>query len=245
MKSPLSGQIALVTGGSRGIGRAICLELAKNGAYVVVNFRSNKMAAEETLELVRQAGGGGETAGFDVADAEETGKRIEELLTRHEAIDILVNNAGENADSLFVLMAPEEWTRVLNTSLQGFYQVTRPVLKKMVSRKRGSIVTISSVSARLGHRGQTNYAAAKAGLEGACRSLASEVARLGIRVNVVAPGLIDTEMIQDFPTEIIKQIVPMGRPGLPEEVAKVVCFLCSDDASYITGQVVSVNGGMI
>jgi 3-oxoacyl-[acyl-carrier protein] reductase len=245
LKSPLSGQIALVTGGSRGIGRAICLELAKNGAYVVVNFRSNKKAAEETLELVCQAGGGGETAGFDVADAEETGKRIEELLTRHEAIDILVNNAGENADSLFVLMAPEEWTRVLNTALQGFYQVTRPVLKKMVSRKRGSIVTISSVSARLGHRGQTNYAAAKAGLEGACRSLASEVARLGIRVNVVAPGLIDTEMIQDFPAEIIKQIVPMGRPGLPEEVAKVVCFLCSDDASYITGQVVSVNGGMI
>ena len=245
MKSPLSGQIALVTGGSRGIGRAICLELAKNGAYVVVNFRSNKKAADETLELVCQAGGGGETAGFDVADPEETGKRIEELLSRHKAIDILVNNAGENADSLFVLMAPEEWTRVLNTSLQGFYQVTRPVLKKMVSRKRGSIVTISSVSARLGHRGQTNYAAAKAGLEGACRSLASEVARLGIRVNVVAPGLIDTEMIQDFPAEIIKQIVPMGRPGLPEEVAKVVCFLCSDDASYITGQVVSVNGGMI
>jgi len=245
LKSPLSGQIALVTGGSRGIGRAICLELAKKGAYVVVNFRSHRKAAEETLELVCRAGGGGETAGFDVADAEETGKRIEELLTRHEAIDILVNNAGENADSLFVLMAPEEWTRVLNTSLQGFYQVTRPVLKKMVSRKRGSIVTISSVSARLGHRGQTNYAAAKAGLEGACRSLASEVARLGIRVNVVAPGLIDTEMIQDFPAEIIKQIVPMGRPGLPEEVAKVVCFLCSDDASYITGQVVSVNGGMI
>jgi len=245
LRSPLSGQIALVTGGSRGIGRAICLELAKNGAYVVVNFRSNKKAAEETLELVCQAGGGGETVGFDVADPEETGKRIEELLSRHKAIDILVNNAGENADSLFVLMAPEEWTRVLNTSLQGFYQVTRPVLKKMVSRKRGSIVTISSVSARLGHRGQTNYAAAKAGLEGACRSLASEVARLGIRVNVVAPGLIDTEMIQDFPAEIIKQIVPMGRPGLPEEVAKVVCFLCSDDASYITGQVVSVNGGMI
>jgi len=245
LRSPLSGQIALVTGGSRGIGRAICLELAKNGAYVVVNFRSNKKAADETLELVCQAGGGGETAGFDVADPEETGKRIEELLSRHKAIDILVNNAGENADSLFVLMAPEEWTRVLNTSLQGFYQVTKPVLKKMVSRKRGSIVTISSVSARLGHRGQTNYAAAKAGLEGACRSLASEVARLGIRVNVVAPGLIDTEMIQDFPAEIIKQIVPMGRPGLPEEVAKVVCFLCSDDASYITGQVVSVNGGMI
>ncbi len=245
MKSTLSEKVALVTGGSRGIGRATCLELAKRGAYVVVNFRSNKEAAEETLELIRRAGGGGETAGFDVADSGEAGRQIEALLTRHKAIDILVNNAGENADSLFVLMAPEEWTKVLNTSLQGFYNVTRPVLKKMVSRKQGSIVTLSSVSARLGHRGQANYSAAKAGLEGACRSLASEVARLGIRVNVVAPGLIATEMIQDFPAEIIKQIIPMGRTGLPEEVAKVVCFLCSDDASYITGQVISVNGGMI
>jgi 3-oxoacyl-[acyl-carrier protein] reductase len=241
----LSKQVALVTGGSRGIGHAICVELAQRGAYVVVNFRSNKKAAEETLELIREAGGVGETAGFDVADPEETGRQIEELLTRHEAIDILVNNAGEAADSLFVLMSHEEWTRVLNTSLQGFYHVTRPVLKKMINRKRGSIVTLSSVSARLGHRGQVNYSAAKAGLEGACRALASEVARLGIRVNVVAPGLIATEMIQDFPVEMIKQIIPMGRTGLPHEVAKVVCFLCSDDASYITGQVISVNGGMI
>jgi 3-oxoacyl-[acyl-carrier protein] reductase len=241
----LSKQVALVTGGSRGIGRAICVELAKRGAYVVVNFRSNKRAAEETLELIRQAGGRGETAGFNVADPKETEEQIDALLTRHEAIDVLVNNAGEAADSLFVLMSLEEWTRVLNTSLQGFYHVTRPVLKKMVNRKRGSIVTLSSVSARLGHRGQANYSAAKAGLEGACRSLASEVARLGIRVNVVAPGLIATEMIQDFPAEIIKQIIPMGRIGLPEEVAKVVCFLCSNDASYITGQVISVNGGMI
>jgi 3-oxoacyl-[acyl-carrier protein] reductase len=241
----LSKQVALVTGGSRGIGRAICLELAKDGSYVVVNFRSNKKAAEETLELIRQAGGMGETACFDVANREETERNIEILLTRHEAIDILINNAGETADSLFVLMSFEEWTRVLNTSLKGFYNVTNPVLKKMINRKRGFIVTLSSVSARIGHRGQTNYSAAKAGLEGACRSLASEVARLGIRVNVVAPGLIETEMIQGLPKEMIKQIIPMGRVGLPEEVAKVVRFLCSDDASYITGQVISVNGGMI
>jgi len=238
-------QIALVTGGSRGIGRAICLELAKSGAHVVVNFRSNKTAAEETLGLIQQAGGTGETIGFDVANQGETERNIESLLTRHEAIDILVNNAGETADNLFAFMSLEEWMKVLNTSLQGFYNVTKPVLMKMVSRKHGCIVTISSVSARIGQRGQTNYAAAKAGLEGACRSLASEVARLGIRVNVVAPGLIQTEMIENVPKEVIKQIIPMGRVGLPEEIAKVVRFLCSDEASYITGQVISVNGGMI
>jgi len=241
----LSTQVALVTGGGRGIGRAISLELAKNGCHVVVAFRSNLKAAEETLELIRQAGGQGEAVCFDVANKEETEKQIEALLTRHESIDILVNNAGETADSLFVLMSFEEWSRVLDTSLQGFFHVTKPVLKRMISKRRGCIVTLSSVSARLGHRGQTNYSAAKAGLEGACRSLASEVARLGIRVNVVAPGLIETEMIRGFPREMIKQIIPMGRTGLPEEVAKVVRFLCSDDASYITGQVISVNGGMI
>src|SRR5512135_1489244 len=241
----MSKNVALVTGGSRGIGRAICLELAKSGSYVIVNFRSNKKAAEETLESIRQAGGTGETVCFDVANPEETGRNIEALLALHDAIDILVNNAGEIADSLFALMSSEEWTKVLNTSLQGFYNVTKPVLMKMVNKKQGSIVTISSVSARLGQRGQTNYSAAKAGLEGACRSLASEVARLGIRVNVVAPGLIQTEMIQNIPKEMIKQIIPLGRVGLPEEVAKVVRFLCSDEASYITGQVISVNGGMI
>ena len=238
-------QVALVTGGSRGIGRAICLELARHGSYVVVNFRSNRQAAEETLELIRRAGGKGETVCFDVASREDCAREVGGLLSRLEAVDILVNNAGETADGLFALMSYEEWTRVLNTSLQGFYNVTSAVLKKMVSRKRGLIVTISSVSARIGHRGQTNYSAAKAGLEGASRSLASEVARLGIRVNVVAPGLIETEMSQEFPKEMIKQVVPMGRMGLPEEVARVVRFLCSEDAAYVTGQVISVNGGMI
>ena len=241
----LSTQVAVVTGGGRGIGRAISLELAKSGFHIVLTFRSDMKAAEETVELIRQAGGQGEAVCFDVADKEETEKQIEALLTRHESIDILVNNAGETADSLFALMSFEEWRRVLDTSLLGFFNVTKPILKRMISRRRGCIVTLSSVSARLGHRGQSNYSAAKAGLEGACRSLASEVARLGIRVNLVAPGLIETEMIQGFPKEMIKQIIPMGRIGLPEEVARVVRFLCSDDASYITGQVISVNGGMI
>lgn len=241
----MSKEIALVTGGSRGIGRAICLEMGKRGAHVVVNYRANRKAAEETLELVQKAGGTGETVCFDVSNQEETERNIDTLLARHETIDILVNNAGETADNLFALMSSEEWTKVLNTSLQGFFNVTKPVLMKMINKKHGSIVTISSVSAHLGHRGQTNYSAAKAGLEGASRSLASEVARLGIRVNVVAPGLIETEMLQNVPREMIKQLIPMARVGLPEEVARVVRFLCSDDASYITGQVISVNGGMI
>ena len=240
-----SRPIALVTGGGRGIGRAISLDLARTGYDMVVTFRSNRNAAEETVELIRQAGGRGESICFDVTDREETEKQIEALFTRYESVDVLVNNAGETADSLFALMSFEEWRRVLDTSLQGFFNVTKPVLKRMISQRRGCIVTLSSVSARLGHRGQTNYAAAKAGLEGACRSLASEVARLGIRVNAVAPGLVETEMIQGLPVEMIKQIIPMGRTGLPEEVAKVVRFLCSDDASYITGQVIAVNGGML
>jgi 3-oxoacyl-[acyl-carrier protein] reductase len=240
-----SRQVALVTGGGRGIGRAISLELAKTGYDIVVTFRANRNAAEETVKLIQKAGARGDAVCFDVADREETEKQIEELFTRHESVDVLVNNAGETADSLFALMSFEEWRRVIDTSLQGFFNVTKPVLKRMISKRSGCIVTLSSVSARLGHRGQTNYAAAKSGLEGACRSLASEVARLGIRVNVVAPGLIATEMIQGFPVEMIKQIIPMGRTGLPEEVAKVVRFLCSDDASYITGQVIAVNGGMI
>jgi 3-oxoacyl-[acyl-carrier protein] reductase len=221
------------------------LELAKSGYDVVLTFRSDRTAAEEAVEVIRRAGGRGEAVCFDVADREATEKEIEALFTRHGAIDVLVNNAGETADSLFALMSFEEWKRVLDTSLQGFFNVTKPIVKKMIGRGKGCIVTLSSVSARLGHRGQTNYAAAKAGLEGACRSLASEVARLGIRVNAVAPGLIETEMIQGLPVEMIKQIIPMGRTGFPEEVAKVVRFLCSDDASYITGQVIAVNGGMI
>lgn len=237
-------KIAVVTGGSRGIGRAIAVELAAHGYQVVITYKANDEAAEETLRLIREAGGSAEAVKFDVGNAAEAESAVNDLLGRLERIDVLVNNAGVTADGLFLMMPRKDWDAVIDTTLHGFYNMTKPVLRKMLRRKSGVIVSLSSVSALVGNRGQANYAAAKAGLIAASRVLSSEVARLGIRVNVVAPGPVDTEMIRDAPLANIKQMIPMGRIGRPEEVAKVVRFLCSDDASYITGQVISVNGGM-
>ena len=248
-EAPATGEedaqkVAIVTGGSRGIGRAISLELSRAGYHVFVNYKSNRAAAEETLEMIRGEGGDGEAVAFDVTMGEETKAAVTEMHARFNRIDVLVNNAGITADGLFIMMSEKDWDSVIATSLKGFYNVTKPVLGKMLRKKRGAIVSLSSLAGLIGNRGQANYSAAKAGLISASRAVAREVARLGVRVNVVAPGLIETEMIAKAPVAAIKEMIPMARIGKPEEVARVVRFLCSEDASYVTGEVISVNGGM-
>jgi 3-oxoacyl-[acyl-carrier protein] reductase len=235
---------AIVTGASKGIGRAISIELARCGYHPIINYRSDKAGAVETLKMVTEQGGGGEIMAFDVTDFDAVQAAVGRVIAEHGTIDALVHNAGITADELFVMMTRDKWHTVIDTSLNGFFNITRPVLEKMVVQKKGAVVSIASVSALMVNRGQANYAAAKAGLIAASRTVAAEVGRLGVRVNVVAPGLIDTEMIKDFPFKNIKSLIPMARIGQPEEIARVVRFLCSDDASYVTGQVIAVNGGM-
>ncbi|RUM40081.1 MAG: 3-oxoacyl-ACP reductase FabG [Desulfocapsa sp.] len=244
MKEKKVLQTAIVTGAAKGIGRAIAVTLAQSGYYIIINYLSDKKGAEETLKQVITAGSDGEIYGFDVRDGKKTEMVIDDIAARLGRIDVLVNNAGIIKDGLFMMMEPLSWQAVVDTSLNGFYNMTRPVIEKMVRERRGVIISLSSASSLLPNRGQANYSAAKAGLNAASRVVASEVARLGIRVNVVAPGLIETDMIADAPKDHIKTLIPMARIGKPEEVAKVVAFLCSDDASYVTGQILSVNGGM-
>ncbi len=244
MKEEMNQNITIITGAAKGIGRAIAVELAGNSCYTIINYLSDRAGAEKTLELVKEKGGSGEIYGFDVRDGAETEKVVEDIAERFGRIDVLVNNAGIVRDGLFMMMEAENWQAVIDTSLNGFYNMTRPVIEKMVRARSGAIVSVSSASSLLPNRGQANYSAAKAGLNAASRVVASEVARLGIRVNVVAPGLIETDMIANAPKDHIKTLIPMARIGNPEEVAKVVAFLCSSDSSYMTGQILSVNGGM-
>ncbi|MEN6624165.1 MAG: 3-oxoacyl-ACP reductase FabG [Smithella sp.] len=237
-------QVAIITGGSRGIGRATAVELARVGYFTIINYKENEQAAIETLKLVEEAGGSGEILKFDVVDSNQTKENISSIIERHGPVRVLVNNAGINADGLFLMLGEEEWDNVISTTLKGFYNMTKPVLRNMIRNKRGVIVSVSSVAGLVPNRGQTNYSAAKAGLIGASRSLAAEVARFGVRVNIVAPGLIETDMMAGAPVEEIKKVIPMARVGKPEEVARVIRFLCSDDSSYITGQTIAINGGM-
>ena len=237
-------QIALVTGASRGIGRAVALALAETGRHVLLNCRAGVDAAAEVLRTVEQAGGTGEVVPSDVADCAAAEQAVEGILARYGQVDILVNNAGVRNDMLMVWMQPPDWQKVLDTNLTGFYAVTRPLLKSMLLRRSGRIVNMTSTAGQSGMPGQVNYSAAKAGLIGATRALAREVAKRGVTVNAVAPGFIDTDMLRGLPVEEIVKTVPLGRLGRPEEVAAAVVFLCSPLAAYITGQVIGVNGGV-
>jgi 3-oxoacyl-[acyl-carrier protein] reductase len=237
-------KVALVTGASRGIGRAIALALDQAGHHTLINYRARQADAESTLAEIQRSGGRGELCPFDVADALATEKAIAAILEKHQRIDVLVNNAGIRHDGLMVFMQPEHWSHVINTNLNSFFNVTRPIVKQMALNRWGRIVTIASTAGQTGVEGQANYSAAKAGVIGASRSLAREVAKRGVTVNVVAPGFIDTDMVAGLPREVIRAQIPAGRLGKPEEVAAAVAFLCSDAASYITGAVMNVNGGV-
>ncbi len=237
-------RIALVTGASRGIGRSISLALAATGCHVVVNFRKNEADAQETLALVEKAGGTGELCPFDVADTMASDAAIERLVTAHRRIDILVNNAGIRQDALLVFMQPEQWANVIATNLNSFYNLTKPVVKQMALQRWGRVVSVASTAGQTGVEGQANYAAAKAGVIGASKALAREVAKRGVTVNVLAPGFIETDMTSDLPREQMIAKIPAGRFGKPEEVAAAAVFLCSDAAAYITGAVLNINGGV-
>lgn len=237
---------ALVTGGSRGIGRAACVRLARMGYRILINFVHNSEKAEETLELVRKEGQDGELLQFDVADAASSRKAIDDWQQAHpdDYVAILVNNAGIRRDNLLALMPDEDWTAVLNTTLNGFFNVTKPLIPMMQFHKFGRIINMASLSGIKGLPGQTNYSAAKGGIIAATKALAQEVARKNITVNAVAPGFIKTDMTSDLDEDGLKKTIPARRFGEPEEVAALICFLASEDAGYITGNVISINGGL-
>jgi len=236
--------LALVTGGSRGIGKAICLALADDGYDIIINYHSRREAAEEVAALVGERGRTAHLAQFDVGAGAAAEEAVTALVKDHGCPDALVNNAGITRDGLFAMLGRESWEQVIATNLGGFYSVTRPIVRQMLRRRSGRIVNITSVSGQRGNAGQVNYSASKAGIIGATKALALEIAPRNITVNAVAPGFIETDMVADLPMEKILPLIPMGRAGTAEEVAKAVAFLCSDGAAYITGNVLSVNGGL-
>jgi 3-oxoacyl-[acyl-carrier protein] reductase len=239
-------KFALVTGGSRGIGRAICIKMAEMGYNVLINYKSNEEEANNTLALVKEKGVAGEIIQFDVSDKEAIKSKLGQWMEANEdkVIEVLVNNAGIREDGLMMWMKDEQWENVMRTNLDGFFYVTRLVVNSMLQKKYGRIINIVSLSGLKGLPGQTNYSAAKAGVIGATKALAQEIGRKGITVNAVAPGFIKTDMTEGLNEAELKNMVPLKRFGLPEEVAHAVGFLASQGAAYITGEVISVNGGL-
>ena len=238
---------ALVTGGSRGIGRAVCLQLAKDGFAILINYRSAEQKAIEVKQLIEAEGGVAELLPFDVSDKEATHAALETWAAAHgkdDYIDVLVNNAGMRSDAVLLFMEDAQWHNVINTTLDGFYHVTQPVLKRMARKRHGRIINMASVSGIKGLPGQCNYSAAKGALIATTKALALEVANRNVTVNAIAPGFIATDMTEGLDEESLKQDIPMGRFGSAEEVAHLVSFLASEHSSYITGEVISINGGL-
>lgn len=237
---------ALITGASRGLGKAVALRLAQDGFAVIINYQSNKEAAEDTLRQVQENGGTGELLPFDVSDPKAIETALESWSESHpeEYISVLVNNAGIRQDNLMVFMQDEQWSRVLDTTLNGFFYITRRLLKDMMTHRNGRIINMTSLSGLKGLPGQTNYSAAKAALIGATKALAQEVAARKVTVNAIAPGFIATDMTKELNEAELKKLIPLGRFGKPEEVAALASFLASDESAYITGQVISINGGL-
>lgn len=247
MTLPLNQQVALVTGASRGIGRAVARRLAELGATVAINFVSNEAEAEITRGLIEDAGGAAMLARFDVADAAAVDAGVDTIVQQHGRCDILVNNAGMTVDTLLLRLKPEDWNRVMSVNLGGTFHCTKAAIKSMVRARYGRIVNMTSVIGAMGNSGQAAYAAAKAGIVGFTKSMARELASRNITVNAVAPGFIDTEMVSRLPeavrTEYLK-IIPVGRLGSADEVADAVAYLARPEAAYVTGQVIGVNGGL-
>jgi 3-oxoacyl-[acyl-carrier protein] reductase len=237
---------ALVTGGSRGIGRAICIQLAKEGYYVLINFKNNEEEADKTLSLIKEQNGNGELLQFNVSDKEAIKATLNKWIDTNSEkhIEVLVNNAGIKDDALMSWMSDEQWDNIVKTNLNSFFYVTRIALTQMLAKKYGRIINVVSLSGLKGMAGQTNYAASKAGVIGATKSLAQEIARYNITVNAVAPGFIKTDMIEGLDEKELSKIIPAKRFGLPEEIAHAVSFFASEEASYITAQVLSINGGL-